>query len=309
MPNRLFEKNSEMHQETRRAILEAVGVAKAYERGALALKPTSLELYSGEICALVGPNGAGKSTLINILAGAITPTSGSVRLCPEAAVGWSNQRPTIDWYLNVRDNVRMGPRLYGFSRQQADHYTEEVLAVLGLAELAKSSPDQLSGGQQQRVQVARTIATQASVLLLDEPTVGLDVTSSDLVLGHLRARAAQGASILISSHDLGLLERYCDRIVILLGGEKAVDQEMKSFIRDHHTVERVVVKFDGILTQDLLQSLRDRFLDVKYEEDLTLVSTNRITLAELSQILSEVEITDIDRQHNSLTEIYRNLYS
>lgn len=291
-------------------VLEAVGLSKRYDNGTEALQETNLSLRRGELCALVGPNGAGKSTLINMLAGAIQPTSGTVAIKDGMRVGWSNQRTTIDWYLNVRQNVYIGPRLYGFSRRESSRITEEILKVLALDSLVETEPDQLSGGQQQRVQVARSIATGASVLLLDEPTVGLDVEAAENVLGHLRQLVKEGSTVLISSHDLGLLESFCDRIVVVVAGEKVADQGMREFLSTHGTAERVTIRFVGTISESTMASLRATFVKVELDEDLTIVSPERMSLADISHALgSDVDVTDIDRDHRSLRDVYRRLYT
>src|SRR5690606_25612314 len=124
-----------------------------------------------------------------------------------------SQRTTIDWYLNARRNVEIGGRMYGLTKRETRKRADELLQRLHLADLATNDVSMLSGGQQQRIQVARTLMSDPDIMLLDEPTAALDVESSEDVLGYIREQTQSGALALVSSHDLGLLEQYCDEVL------------------------------------------------------------------------------------------------
>lgn len=285
------------------------GLSKSYSNGVTALHDCSFSLPYGSLVALLGPNGAGKSTLINLLAGAIQPSSGSIALPGSAQnVAWSNQRPTIDWYLSVRQNIRMGPRLYGRSRSESNRTTDATIDYLGLTEHADSFPDMLSGGQQQRVQVARTLATGANVLLLDEPTVGLDVESSESALRYIKSRVGDGSLVVISSHDLGLLEKYCDHVLLLVKGELVAHQPMRDFVDSNTTVEITRIHYDGQLSGATIDRIRKEVIEYEEGNPLTIATRERISLAAMARLLGEdVELTDIERENNSLREVYMSL--
>ena len=200
---------SPLHHDS--VVLSTRSLGKQYATGHWGLRDASLDLQSGRMVAVLGPNGAGKSTLIHMLADAIQPTEGDVTLSdPTLQIGWSSQRTTIDWYLNTQQNVEIGGRLSGLSRQKSRDRATALLERFQLAELAKNDVSMLSGGQQQRIQVARTLMSNPDIMLLDEPTAALDVESSDDVLDYIREQTRSGALALVSSHDLGLLEQYCD---------------------------------------------------------------------------------------------------
>lgn len=196
-----------------------------------ALKDVSLDLPSGQMIALLGPNGAGKSTLIHLLCGAILPTNGAVGELPAGVrIGWCSQQQAIDWYLDVWNNVVMGARLAGIGRAESRRLAHQALDAVHLTDKAHAQTDTLSGGQLQRVQIARALVANPDILILDEPTVGLDVEAAETLLGDLRRRADAGALVLISSHDLGLLERWCNSILLLANGQVAACESRHAFM-------------------------------------------------------------------------------
>lgn len=196
----------------------------------LALDRVRLTVQPGRVCGLIGMNGAGKSTLLKAIMGLITPEHGTVRIHgekPAAArragvVGYVPQSEAVDWAfpLSVREVVTTGRYgRMGFTRRarRADRdAVDTALARVHLTELADRQIGQLSGGQRKRAFVARGIAQGASVLLLDEPFAGVDKRSESTFTGLLRELAADGATILISTHDLHALPGLADEAVLLL---------------------------------------------------------------------------------------------
>ncbi|UGT62898.1 metal ABC transporter ATP-binding protein [Nocardia asteroides] len=196
----------------------------------LALERASLELARGRVCALIGMNGSGKSTLFKAIMGMLTPDTGTVRIAgdtPAAArraglVGYVPQSEEIDWAfpITVREVVMTGRygRL-GWTRRPraADRAAvDAALERVELADLAHRQIGQLSGGQRKRAFVARGIAQGASVLLLDEPFAGVDKRSEATITALLRELAADGAAVLISTHDLHALPNLADEAVLLM---------------------------------------------------------------------------------------------
>ncbi len=191
-----------------------------------ALEDVTLTLPRGEQVAIVGPNGAGKSTLFNVIAGIVRPTHGRVELygtepTGHICVGYVPQRNRIDWRfpVTVADVVLMGrTRKIGLFRraQQTDHAAvHQALARVRMAEFAKRQIGELSGGQQQRVFLARALAQEAELLLLDEPLTGLDLPSQELLLQILAELQAQGITILVATHDLNQAAAYFSTILLL----------------------------------------------------------------------------------------------
>ncbi|MBF6438770.1 metal ABC transporter ATP-binding protein [Nocardia cyriacigeorgica] len=196
----------------------------------LALDAVDLTVEPGRVCGLIGMNGSGKSTLFKTIMGLIAPDRGTVRIdggTPAAArkagvVGYVPQSEDVDWSfpLSVRDVVttgrygRMGftRRARRSDREAVDHALERV----ELTELADRQIGQLSGGQRKRAFVARGIAQGATVLLLDEPFAGVDKRSEATITGLLRELAADGATVLVSTHDLHALPGLADEAVLLM---------------------------------------------------------------------------------------------
>lgn len=196
----------------------------------LALDRATLKLHAGRVCGLVGMNGSGKSTLFQAIMGMVTPDSGSVRINGESpkrarksgAVGYVPQSEAVDWAfpLCVRDVVMMGRYGHmGITRRakRADHAAvDTALERVELTDYAQRQIGQLSGGQKKRAFVARGIAQGATTLLLDEPFAGVDKRSEATMTRLLRELAADGASILVSTHDLHGLPELADEAVLLM---------------------------------------------------------------------------------------------
>lgn len=246
----------ESHTIASNVAITTRGLGKQYANGNWGLRDADLTLESGKMIAVLGPNGAGKSTLIHMLAGAIRPTEGEITLSdPALRIGWSSQRTTIDWYLNTRQNIELGGRLYGLSRKDCRHRAEELMAHLQLADLAGGDVSMLSGGQQQRVQVARTLMSDPDIMLLDEPTAALDVESSEAVLTYIRDRTREGALALVSSHDLGLLERYCDEVLFTLDGRVPAHTSMHEFLHNFAPTDSLQLTLEAPITPGILSVL------------------------------------------------------
>ncbi|MCT9869084.1 metal ABC transporter ATP-binding protein [Paenarthrobacter aurescens] len=196
----------------------------------LALDSASLTLEHSRICGLVGMNGSGKSTLFKVIMGMVKPDSGRVlingeppvKMRKDAGIGYVPQSEDVDWAfpLSVRDVVMMGRYGHlGFTRRprKADRdAVEHALERVELGEYADRQIGQLSGGQKKRAFVARGIAQGATMMLLDEPFAGVDKRSEATITRLLRELAADGATILISTHDLHALPQLCDEAVLLM---------------------------------------------------------------------------------------------
>ncbi|MGF4043407.1 metal ABC transporter ATP-binding protein [Paenarthrobacter nitroguajacolicus] len=196
----------------------------------LALDSASLSLEHSRICGLVGMNGSGKSTLFKVIMGMVKPDSGRVlingqppvKMRKDAGIGYVPQSEDVDWAfpLSVRDVVMMGRYGHlGFTRRprKADRdAVDHALERVELSEYADRQIGQLSGGQKKRAFVARGIAQGATMMLLDEPFAGVDKRSEATITRLLRELADNGATILISTHDLHALPQLCDEAVLLM---------------------------------------------------------------------------------------------
>lgn len=178
----------------------------------LAINDVSFDVCEGDYVAVIGPNGAGKSTVIKALVGLLNPRKGSEIAITggRERLGYVPQHDMVDWRfpVNVRDVVMMGlTRQIGWLRWASRTHrqrVEDALARVGLAHLATRQIDELSGGQKQRVFIARALAQQADVLLLDEPFAGVDVAAQDELMHIIETLNGEGITIMLSTHDLGL---------------------------------------------------------------------------------------------------------
>jgi manganese/iron transport system ATP-binding protein len=206
-------------------VLRADNVSLRYE-GGVALENVSFELQGGERVAVVGPNGAGKSTLFKIIAGVLQPTEGRVHVYGQEpdghiCIAYIPQRSQVDWDfpVNVADVVMMGRvGQMGLFRHPAARDWEivhEKLEIVNLRDLAHRQIGQLSGGQQQRMFIARALAQEAGLMLLDEPLTGLDVTTQQDILCILDGLRQHGVTVLMASHDLKLASERFDRVMLL----------------------------------------------------------------------------------------------
>lgn len=191
-----------------------------------ALSDVSVDIQAGEQIAIVGPNGAGKSTLLKAIAGLQPISSGEIRFfgaerAEPNTIAYVPQRLQVDWRfpVSVSDVVLMGRvGRIGLLRRPSHHdrlLAQRALERVGLAAFANRQIGQLSGGQQQRVFLARALAQEARLLLMDEPLVGLDIPSQDEIFRALAALRAEGVTILTALHDLQQAARYFDQVMLL----------------------------------------------------------------------------------------------
>jgi len=205
--------------------LHAEKLNMRYESGA-ALENVSFSLQEGERVAIVGPNGAGKSTLLKIIAGVQKESSGEIQVFGHApdghiCIAYVPQRSQVDWTfpVTVADVAMMG-RVgeLGLFRNPKSHdwdIVHHALDVVKLGHLGKRQIDELSGGQQQRMFIARALAQEAELMLMDEPMTGLDVTSQDDIFGILDELRERNVTLLISLHDLKMASERFDKVMLL----------------------------------------------------------------------------------------------
>ncbi len=212
--------------------IELKGLRKTYAGGRgqppkEALLGIDLEVARGSFFGLLGPNGAGKSTLINILAGLVVKTSGTARICgididrhPRRAkrrIGVVPQELNLDAFFTPRETLELQAGLFGVPRER--RRTAELLRAVGLADKADAYARSLSGGMRRRLLVAKAMVHQPPVLILDEPTAGVDVELRRSLWHHMRELNRQGVTIVLTTHYLEEAERLCDRIAIIDRGQ------------------------------------------------------------------------------------------
>jgi ABC-2 type transport system ATP-binding protein len=209
-------------------LIETQALVKRYG-DKLAVNNVSFEVQAGEVFGFLGPNGAGKTTTIKMIVGLLQPTSGTIRvagydvraqpLLAKAASGYVPDTPNLYAKLTGRELLRFVGDLYSLDHQRLVQRTEELLRLLDLNEAADQTIDSYSHGMQQKASLAAALMHDPKVLVLDEPTVGLDPKSARLIKDILRQMAERGTAVFLSTHILEIAERMCDRIGIINKGE------------------------------------------------------------------------------------------
>ncbi|MDO4679761.1 MAG: ABC transporter ATP-binding protein [Aerococcus sp.] len=291
----------------------AVGYSKHLEEAVL--HDLTFTIPTGHVVALVGSNGVGKSTLINTLIGINAPMHGdiTVNLTPNPAgrsknlfsnVGFCAQAQIMDWYTNVSTNVLSGPKMAGIPTTQAKKFTDKALDLMSISDLKTNPVDHLSGGQQQRVQVARELARQPLLYILDEPTTGLDAESSEQLLAYLKIQAATGATVIVSSHDLTIIEKFADILLLLDRGEMRYFGSMQDFLANSQTTNLIEVRFSP-----LERPLPDDLLAIGTFTENVLSVDETFGMQSLLALLAKYDlpIESVGRRKPTLRELYLSL--
>ena len=187
-----------------------------------ALDGLSLSVPAGAIFGLLGPNGCGKSTLLSMLIGRRTPEAGDIRLLgePLAArlrerIGIVFQEPSLDPTMTVRETMHLQGRMFGIARAATTERAARLLERMGLSDRAASMTETLSGGMKRRLELARALLTDPALVLLDEPTLALDLESRQNLWQHLLEANAAGATLLLATNDVYEAERYCHTVALM----------------------------------------------------------------------------------------------
>lgn len=223
--------------------IEIRDLTKIYGRDAdgqakQALNRLNLVVPSGRIFGLLGPNGAGKSTLINILAGLVIKTSGQVRIWgfdqdinprqSRAAIGVMPQELNLDPYFTPRQALEVQAGLYGVPRSQ--RRSDEILAMVGLSDKANAYARSLSGGMRRRLLLGKALVHHPQILVLDEPTAGVDIELRQMLWSNIRRLNDDGMTIILTTHYLEEAEEMCDEIAIIDGGELIIQDSTHALL-------------------------------------------------------------------------------
>jgi ABC-2 type transport system ATP-binding protein len=209
-------------------VLEVDGLSKSFgER--IALQDVSLDVRAGELLAVLGPNGAGKTTLLSILAGITSPDSGRIN-ASNGDVGWVPQQAGLYRRLTVEENLRLFSHMEGVADVEAT--VERMLDQTGLADRRHDPVSSLSGGNQQRINIAIGLLGDPSVLLLDEPSSGLDPSQRVRLWEFVAGLAEAGTTVIYSTHQIEEASHYGDRLVVLADGETIFDGSFEQLRQD-----------------------------------------------------------------------------
>ena len=261
------------------AMVHARGLRKSY--GSFeAVRGIDVDVRPGEAFGFLGPNGAGKSSTMRMIAAVSPPSGGDLRILgmdpathgPEirSRIGVCPQDDTLDNELNVRDNLVVYGRYFGIPRKEVAARADELLAFVQLSDKAKAKVEDLSGGMKRRLTIARSLVNRPDLLLLDEPTTGLDPQARHLLWDRLFRLKAQGVTLVLTTHYMDEAEQLCDRLVVMDGGRIVAEGSPLDLIREHSTREVAELRFgvgehDGLVEQvsdlaDRVEVLPDRLL-------------------------------------------------
>ena len=229
-----------------------------------ALKELNLEVKEGEIFGLLGPNGAGKSTFINILAGLVIKTSGSVNVWGfdidvnprqvRASIGIVPQELNLDPFFSPKKLLELQAGMYGVRKK--DRITDEILKMVSLDKQAKSYSRGLSGGMKRRLMIAKALVHQPPIIILDEPTAGVDVELRKNLWENIRLLNKKGVTIILTTHYLREAEEMCDRVAIINKGQ--------------------LVALDS--TQNLIKKIKNKVVKFRLQKEINLDNFNQISV-------------------------------
>lgn len=220
----------------------------------IALKGIDLDIPQGSFFALLGPNGAGKSTMINIMAGLVHKTSGSVSICgndiekqmraARLAIGVVPQELVLDTFFTVRQALDIHAGYYGVPK--AKRRTQEIIDALGLSDKADINSRRLSGGMRRRLLVAKALVHKPPVLILDEPTAGVDVELRTQLWEYVKALNKAGTTVLLTTHYLEEAEQLCDTIAVINHGEVVACEKKSTLLKSFDSKQLVITLAERI---------------------------------------------------------------
>jgi ABC-2 type transport system ATP-binding protein len=281
-----------------------------------ALKNLNLEVKEGEIFGLLGPNGAGKSTFINILAGTTIKTSGNVNVWGfnldknprqvRASIGIVPQEVNVDPFFSPRKLLELQAGLYGIRKK--DRITDTILKLVSLENQANSYTRSLSGGMKRRLLVAKALVHQPPIIILDEPTAGVDVELRSNLWKNVKSLNKQGVTIILTTHYLLEAEEMCDRIGILNKGNLVALDSTKNLLKIIQTkIVTFVVNGKVNIENQSLKSLnvidnQPGQLIVSYEKSL-------LNIGELINYINKqnIKISDISTDDGNLEDVFLRL--
>jgi len=291
-------------------------LSKTYAGGKLALNDVSFDVPRGQIFGLLGPNGAGKSTLINILAGLVIKTSGKVTLWgfdidehprnAKRAIGVVPQEIIFDPFFTPRETLEIQAGLYGI--KPGERQSDALLSAMHLTDKANAYSRTLSGGMKRRLLVAKAMVHSPPILVLDEPTAGVDVELRRQLWDYVRQLNAKGVTIVLTTHYLEEAEELCDRIAIIHHGRVIANEPTRELVSKAQE-KAVVVTFDNDIAT---VPVDDTFQNVSLIDQRTLEIIYRKDRTNAGQVLASLTadgltIVDVSTRDPDLEDVFLSL--
>src|SRR5687768_1136483 len=292
------------------SLIHARGLVKRFG-DLVAVDGIDLDVRAGEAFGFLGPNGAGKSSTMRMI-GCVSPvTAGTLRILGldpatdgpaiRARLGVVPQQDTLDTELTVRENVLIYGRYFGLSRRQLRPKIEELLDFVQLTERAGDRVEPLSGGMKRRLTIARSLVNDPELLLLDEPTTGLDPQARHVVWDRLFRLKQRGVTLVLTTHYMDEAEQLCDRLVVMDHGRIVAEGSPRQLIEQFSTREVVEVRFEDVRPQngaladagDRVEELPDRTLIYTGDGDATATAIAERGLPPHSTLIRRSTLEDV----------------
>ena len=297
---------------TEQPLIQARGLVKRFG-GFTAVDGIDVEVQPGEAFGFLGPNGAGKSSTMRMIGCVSPPTGGELRILGmdprrdgpaiRARLGVCPQTDNLDPELTVRENLTTYARYFGIPRKVARERAAELLDFVQLTERANSKVEPLSGGMKRRLTIARALVNEPEIVLLDEPTTGLDPQARHLVWERLFRLKQQGVTLVLTTHYMDEAEQLCDRLVVMDGGRIVAEGSPRTLIERYSTREVVELRFPtesqqefaGKLTgiADRTEVLPDRILLYVDNGDAALAEVHARALVPTSSLVRRSSLEDV----------------
>ncbi|MGB0748977.1 MAG: ABC transporter ATP-binding protein [Magnetospiraceae bacterium] len=303
------------------AAVEITGLNKTYaankgQAAKRALIDVNLTIPKGSFFGLLGPNGAGKSTLINIMAGLVTKTEGSVRLwgndidadmrAASRSIGVVPQELNIDPFFTPGEMLDLQAGLYGVPKAQ--RRTDEILAAIGLTDKANAYARTLSGGMRRRLLVGKAMVHSPHILVLDEPTAGVDVELRHQLWNHVKELNATGTTVLLTTHYLEEAEQLCDQIAIINHGRVIACDTKEALLSRLDAKELTVTVAEEIA--DIPDGLADFNVTLKPGKRLTFqYAPSQVQIRDILRAVNAADLTiaDLSTQETDLEDIFLSI--
>jgi lipooligosaccharide transport system ATP-binding protein len=276
------------------------------------------DLYQGEAFGFLGPNGAGKSSTMRMIGCVSPPTDGELTIfgadpvhdgaAIRARLGVVPQDDTLDVELTVRENLLVYGRYFGLPRNVIKERTEQLLDFVQLSDRAKDMVEPLSGGMKRRLTIARSLINDPEILILDEPTTGLDPQARHVVWDRLFRLKQRGVTLILTTHYMDEAEQLCDRLVVMDHAKIAAEGAPRELIDRYSTAEVLELRFDPALHEQAAEKIKDvvsERTEVLADSILLYVADGDQTLARVREIGLE-PITDLVRR-STLEDVFLHL--
>jgi len=299
-----------------RNALEIINLNKTYRNGFEALKNINLEIKSGDFFAFLGPNGAGKSTVIGIISSLVTISSGSVRVLGEDIVdnpdlakkniGIVPQEYNLNQFIPIQETMLNVGGYFGITREEAQERTYELFNQLGIWEKKDLTPRELSGGMKRRLMIARALIHKPNILILDEPTAGVDTELRLTMWDFFQDINKKGVTIILTTHYLEEAERLCKNLAIIHKGEIIQNSSMADIYNMKKNKTYLVKSSDKITSDIKLDSFNVNKID---EYTIEITCENKFNISDIINELNKnsVSVLNIINKRNQLEELFMEL--